>query len=479
MLQLHVAACSRIRRVLAISSLALLSGVLAVTSVRPGCAQDRRTSSMSAADQLTLQRALDAYDAGDFHAAEPMLFGLVKRYPDSFEANEALGSLYAETADLALAVRYLRHACTLAPGQAISHANLGAVYLKLKRNQEAASELRTASKLDGRNSSVQSNLGRALMLIAQPAEAAKAFAAAVTLQPDNGELRYNLALALFDSGAIAQAGDAFRQIPAQPASDQTEALGGDISEKLGVYHQAVLHYQAAAQLNPSDSNLYALAVEFLRHWTWDEAAKIASYGTSRYPKSTHFRLAEGIAHYGSGRYSESASIFSSLLAQDPDSVLYADLLGRSCGLIAEDSNSGCMGLKDFAYRHPKNARAAVYAATSILHRPAAEQDTGEVAKLLNQAIAVDPRLAEAYFQMAVLEQSRLQWKESAENLRKSIELQPSYPEAHYRLSRAFAHMGMRDEAQQQMALQQKYSQQEKEQVNAHLQEVVTFLLQSN
>jgi tetratricopeptide (TPR) repeat protein len=121
----------------------------------------------------------------------------------------------------------------------------------------------------------------------------------------------------------------------------------------------------------------------------------------------------------------------------------------------------------------------MYAATSILHRPTAEQDTATVEKLLQQALTADPKLTEAYYQMGVLEQQRSRWKESAVVLEKAVELRPSYPEAHYRLSRAYSHLGMRDDAQKQMALQQQYAQQEKDHINARMQEVMTFLLKAN
>ncbi len=49
----------------------------------------------------------------------------------AIEANEALGSLYAEAGDLARALPSLERSCALAPRQALAHANLGAAYLKL------------------------------------------------------------------------------------------------------------------------------------------------------------------------------------------------------------------------------------------------------------------------------------------------------------------------------------------------------------
>ena len=455
---------------------------LVAASVRTLPAQPSPASSvphMTTADRKALQTALDAYDQGNAKAAEPVLRDLVRRYPGSYEANEALGSLYVESSAETQALPYLEHACEIAPRQAIAHANLGAAYLKLNRTGDAVHELRKAALLEPQNSATQSNLGQALMQANQPAAAAKAFAVATTAAPENWGLRYNWALALYTGGSTAQAGSVLAKIPAAAMTDQAQALAGDIEEKLGHFKEAVLHYQAAAQMNPSEANLYTLTVEFLRHWTWDEALQIANYGASRYPAATRFKVAAGIALYGNSKYPAAVEALAPLLANDPDNALYADLLGRSCSLIAEGENADCNGLEEFARRHPDNARAALYAATGILHRPAAEQDTAKVERFLNQAITADPKLAQAYYQLGVLEQQRSQWKESAVVLEKAIALRPAYPEAHYRLSRAYSHLGMREQAQQQMALQQQYSQQEKDNLNARMQEVVTFLLKTN
>jgi len=434
---------------------------------------------MKEADEAQLKRALDAYDQGDMQTAKPLLTDLTKRYPGSFEANEALGTLYVEAGELPASLVYLRRACVLAPDQAIAHANLGAAYLKSGQGAEAVDQLRTATQADPRNGNTQSNLGQALMLTRKYADAAKALRSAVELMPDDSGLKYNLALALFDNNQPADAARVLDQLPESAASDQTELLGGDIDERLSNYPKAIAHYQAAARLNPSDANLYALALELLRHWTWDEALKISEYASTRYPASPHFQLSAGIAEYGAGQYAASASIFSTLLAQDSENALYADLLGRSCGFLTEEMSTACDGLEAFAQKHPNNAQAATYAAASMLHRPAAQQDQKAIAQLLTQAIATNPRLADAYFQMGVLDQTQQAWKESAAVLEKSIELRPTYPDAHYRLSRAYAHLGRKEEAQQQMDLHQKYSQEDKDRLNAHLQEVVIFLIKSN
>ena len=169
-------------------------------------------------------------------------------------------------------------------------------------------------------------------------------------------------------------------------------------------------------------------------------------------------------------------IFASLLEADPDNAAVADLLGRSCSLLADGEDGGCGGIYEFAQRHPGNAVTATYAAVAMLHAPRERQDLDRAESLLRSAIATDPKYAEAYFQLGVLEQTRLQWKESAAALERSVALRPDFPEAHYRLSRAYTHLGRRDDAAAEIALHQTYADQAKTHLDARMQEVVRFLL---
>ena len=74
---------------------------------------ESRASEMTSADNLTLKRALAAYDQGHARQAEPLLRDLTRRYPTNFAATETLGLIYAEGGDFPSAIPLLEKACAV------------------------------------------------------------------------------------------------------------------------------------------------------------------------------------------------------------------------------------------------------------------------------------------------------------------------------------------------------------------------------
>lgn len=434
---------------------------------------------MSSEDAAALSAALAAYDKGDSTAAQPVLEGLAAKYPGNFPANEALGLIYVDAGNFSQALPYLERAAVAKKTNSAAQANLGAAYLQVGKVQAAVDSLKKSAALDPRNATARMNLGHALFLQKQPLEAASAFAAASALDPANVDVFYDWAVALHQAGKDTQAAAVLQRIPKSRREDAVESLWGDVAEKQGKFEEAVEHMQTAMRLNPTEPNVYALAIELLRHWTWQPAMEVAQYGVEHFPQSRRLQLAKGIAYYGNGHYAESAAVFGALLALDPDNENYGSLLGRSCSSLGGAEAPGCDSLVAFAAKHPGNAQIAVFAALSLLHKPNAHEELGHAEQLLKQAIHTNPDLPEAYYQLGVIDQERLQWSESAANLMKAIELRPAYAEAHYRLARAYSHLHKTELANKEMALHQKYSQQEKDDSNAKLKEVTTFLVESH
>jgi tetratricopeptide (TPR) repeat protein len=465
------------------SLLFLLSSVLAdaiFTIAQTGSHPQatRSGSPMSSADAALLTKALTSLDHGDASAARPLLEQLTAKYPANATANEGLGILLLEAGSAAQALPFLERAARATKTDPVALANLGAAYLQSGDTAAAVVALQRAAALDPKNSQTVSSLGHALYANKQPLDAAHAFARATVLDPAGTDDFYNGALAFSDAHQDAQAVAILQHLQSAQRTESIESLWGDAEERLGHYKEALEHLQNAARLNPNEANTYALAIELLRHWSWEPAMQITQFGTRQFPESRRLQLANGIAYFGSGRYVEASAIFGALLTLDPDNESYGSLLGRSCTAIGGGTATQCGSLIAFAANHPKNAQIDVSAAISILHQPEAEQHLDQAKRLLLQAIGSDPKLPEAFYQLGVLQQQQLQWKESAASLARAVELRPSFAEAHYRLARAYSHTGQPDLARTEIALQQQYSQQEKNETNARLKEVTIFLTAS-
>lgn len=451
---------------------------LTVLAVRSSLAQDTQgqTPVIASRDAQAFQRAQDAMQRGDLAQARTLLLGLHARLPGNFEVDELLGLVYASENNLKQALPPLRAAAEERPDSNVARANLGATLLKMHRASEAARELHIAVQLDPNDASTQENLGQAEMLLHHPAQAAKAFGAALALNPGNADLAYNDALALFENQSYAQAREVLARMPGVKLSASAQSLYGDIDEKLGRYKQAAQHDLNAAQLEPSETNIYVLGVELLRHWTFGPAIQALSAGVKKYPDSRRMRLGLGIAYYGNGNYDQAIPILADLLAEAPGNVLYADLLGRTCTVLTEGNHPRCATLVQFALRHPQNAMLATYAATSILHQPSSPRQLKVAKQMLQQAIAARPKLAQARLEMGVLLQTESKWAESVGPLETAIRLQPDLAQAHYRLALAYSHLGRHTEAQRQIALDREYSKSQQQNLNARMQEITTLVV---
>lgn len=441
----------------------------------------RNATVMSVGDATALSQALTAYNGGNEVAAMPELERLAAKYPDNFAANEALGLIYTDSGSFARALTYLEHAATANKGNAIAQANLGVAYLKAGDVKAAVQVLKRAVALGEKNGQTLSNLGHALFLDKQPEAAAHVFAKAAVIEPADVDIRYDWTLALHEVHNDATALEVLQQIPTEQRNEAVESLWGETAERQGQFKEAADHMQVAMRLNPSEQNVYALTLELLRHWTWQPAIEIAAYGVKHFPDSRRLQLAQAIAFYGSKDYVDAAAAFSALLSRDPENKSYGDLLGKSCSALGWSGVAQCATMADFADKHPENAQVAVYAASNILHNadPDAKNKLEHAQQLLEQAIRVDPKIAQAYCELGTLQQERLQWRQSIVNLNKAIELRPAFPAAHYRLARAYAHLHQPELADKERALLLKYDQQVQDDSKAIIKEVTMFLVASH
>jgi tetratricopeptide (TPR) repeat protein len=432
--------------------------------------------SIQTSDQAQFNAAMQALDAGHVHQAEQTLLTLHRRHPHLFAINETLGLVEASHGALQEALPLLQTAVHERPQSDVAHANLGTALLKLGRTAQAASELEEAARLNPQNAATESALGQCRMLLKQPQQAAAAFTRALALDPVNPTLLYNAALAQYQSSKPSEAAALLAQIQPQDESAQEESFFGDVEEQLGHFKEATIHYAQAVTLNPDEQNIYVLGIEFLRHWTFDAAIKEFTAGLKKFPSSTRLKAGLGIAYYGAGAYSKAIPVMTALVKQYPSNPVYANILGRSCTVLTSDASSQCGDLAPLARRYKKNATLATYAALGILHQEAATVNLAEAEDLLQQAIAADPHMARAWMEEGLLRQQQSRWAESIAPLKHAIHIRPDFAQAHYRLALAYSHTGQHQKAQEEVALDQHYSKEQEQSLDARMRQITTLVV---
>lgn len=420
--------------------------------------------------------AIAAQERGDLKLAESLLQNLRQQHPGIFAVDESLGLLYVQQERFEEAIPLLKAAAHDQPDSDAAHANLGAAWFRLKQNQQALAEFQIAARLNPKNSATQESLGRLLMEAHQPAQAADAFAAAIALSPANHDLVLDRAQALKEAGRPADSIAALNAMPGVEQSAAAQSLLGEAEEKLGAYQKAATHFLRAADLDPTEANIWAVGVEFLRHWTFEPAISEFEAGAQKYPSSNRMQLGLGAAYFGGARYASAIPVFAGLLNSDPNSPLYAELLGMACAAVSESAKQECNGLVRYAETHPRDAKVSTFAASMLL----TETQTGDRAELarrfLDNALAVAPKSPEAHYQRGVFLQNQGDWAGSVSDLETAIALKPDFSQAHYRLALAYWRVGRKQQGQAEMELQKKYSKQEKEDRTNRMRQITTFIV---
>lgn len=430
----------------------------------------------NAAIEREFQAAVAAQDAGDLDKAESILTSLHTQHPGIFAVDESLGLVYVARAEYAKALPVLEAAVREAPESDAAYANLGAAYYQMHRNEEALKAFGRAAQLDPRNAATQQALGRLWLEKHEPARAAEAFGAALALKPGDSDLMMAHAQALMDAGQLEKATEQLGQVPDQEHSAAAQSLFGDVEEKAGQVQAAAEHYARAVELEPNEANVWALGAEFLRHWTFEPAIREFEAATVKFPESARMKMGLGIAEFGNGDFPRATQIFSGLLAADSSNAMYAEMLGLACTTASEGGQPQCSALIPFAQAHFGNAKVALYAAKWILKEAHTPERAATARRLLENAVAADPKLAEAQYHLGLMDQEDGQWARSIAPLEAAVQADAQFAEAHYGLGRAYWNAGRKSEAEEQMELYRTLRARKLEERDQKLSQITTLIV---
>lgn len=255
-------------------------------------------------------------------------------------------------------------------------------------------------------------------------------------------------------------------------------LLGNIEEKLGNPLEAVQQYQRAAELDPSEANLFDWGAELLLHHAPEPAVEVFSRGNQLFPHSTRMLVALGIAWYSRGSYDRASECLCQASDVNPDDPNPYVFLGKIQAAETSSSKEVAERLERFAKLQPENALANYYYAVSLSKQQQSTQDKDTLAKvesLLQKAVHLDPKLAAAHLHLGILyaEQNRL--PNAISEYEKAIEVDPELEAAHYRLAQAYRQTGNKLKAQQELRRFEQLSKEADLQADRERHEVQQFV----
>lgn len=403
------------------------------------------------------QAAVAQYEAGHYVEAVAPLERLVKEVPDSFDVHELLGLVYAAQSEDAKANEHLAKAVRLKPDSVAARSNLAASYAKLGKLDQAQEQFSKAVELEPNNFDTNHNLGEMYVRRGIVAKAVPYLEKAQRINPASYDNGYDLTLAYMVSGHLSDARNSAKALLQVKETGEAHNLLAQIEEKDGNIITAANEFQAAARLEPSESNLFDWGGELLVHRTLDPAVQVFEEGTRRFPNSPRLMVGLGMAYYARGNYDDAVKAFVKGSDLDPNDARCYQFLSRAYDSSPSQANEVIERFRRFAELQPNNGRALYYYAMSLWKGKRAQDpslDLEQVRTLLQRAVAADPTLAEAHLQFGNLNADRGKFAEAIPEYQRALELDNDLADAHYRLAQAYVRTGQKDKAQRQFTTYQ-------------------------
>ena len=212
----------------------------------------------------------------------------------------------------------------------------------------------------------------------------------------------------------------------------TASLGG-VANK-GDDLETIRAYQHAAELDPSESHVFAWGAELLTHRAAEQAIEVFNQGNKLFPRSTRMLSGLAAAWYSRGSWDQAERFFfqaTDLNPEDPAPYLFLGLVRNS---PIGSSDGFAERMERFFRLQPENAWANYYYAIGLR-----QSMPPKAQSLMEKAVRIDPGLGAAWLELGILfadqgndSQAIPAWQNATD---------AGVIEAHYRLAQAWRRTG--------------------------------------
>jgi tetratricopeptide (TPR) repeat protein len=309
----------------------------------------------------------------------------------------------------------------------------------------------------------------------QPQQAIPYLERASKLKTEDSDVSYALALAYERSGDTLHADHTVRTLLAHEDRAELHALLGDIAEREGHPLEAVQEYQRAAEMQPSEANLFSWGAELLLHRAPEPAAEVLTKGHRLFPNSVRMLVGLAVTSYARGSYEQASEQLlhaCDLNPADPSPYLF---LGKIQQAEKVEPPGWTKRLQRFVNLQPENPLAYYYYAVGLAKESNDRENLALVESLLQKAIRLDSHFGDAYLQLGILYSERKDFPKAISAYQKAIETTPLPDEAHYRLAEAYRQTGETQKARQEIETYNQISQEKAKEADRDRHEIQQFV----
>ena len=280
---------------------------------------------------------------------------------------------------------------------------------------------------------------------------------AVELDPNRGEFAYNLALAQFKAGRLDDSLQTAEKCRALGDTADLEDLLGDIQEARGDNLAAVRSYQTAVTLSPNEEKYrLALAVEFIRHKSFDPARVVLKQGQELWPQSWRTQLALGMVEYFAGSDEQASRILVHAveLAPQPETALQY-LANIQMDMAAAPAPAAIAQVCGYSDSHSADGKLQYLCGALLFKRDYGSQEkthADDILRRLHLAANLLPHDPAPHCQLGKVYGWIVRWKEARGEAETCVRMDPNSADGHYRLAQIYQHLGEAAQSEQEMKL---------------------------
>ena len=329
----------------------------------------------------------------------------------------------------------LTHALNVTSDNYIAHLNLGNVFIKEKKTDEAIQQYKKAIGIHSNYADAHYNLGIALGLKGKYDEAIREYHIVLRLEEDHWKARFRLADALAKNGQLDEAISYYQKIIVlQPGDAEVYNNFALALVKKGKINEAIEYYNKCLEIKPDSVEvLNNLGNAFLEQEKFDEAVVRFKKALELKPDfaETHYNLANVLRQMG--QIDKAAVYYQEALQLGPDNIdAYVGL-----GLVFAQQKKYDQAIANFRKvieLNPDFAQAYYHLGTIFVEK----NEIGKAIEQFRQVLRIYPDDAQMHYNLGVLLVRDGHIDEAISEFRTSLRFDPDLSEARKQLEAALA-----------------------------------------